>query len=313
MANSSDKHDLRLTPIRYKTAGQDKKAELAAAYLATAIDAHRFVEGTASRVICTRTPVFKNPNALAMRETELLFGEPFTIYEHGAEFCWGQSAIDGYVGYVNTDSLSQQSWISAPPTHRVCAVRTYAFSSPDIKSSPALWLSMNSLVTTKESSGRFHKIALDNDQYAYVISDHIISTETPTEDFVAQAEKFIETPYLWGGRTSLGLDCSALVQNSLICTGYTPATGPVLRDTDMQEATLGHSISNTLDCSLERGDLIFWRGHVGIMINDSQMLHANGTYMKVTVNNVRDFSAKVQNDSGPVTSVKRLTITGSNK
>jgi len=294
----ADPVDRRLTPVR---------DDLAADFLRGTVEAPRFAPGTPMEVTAGVAPIMRMPAAIAPRETELLFGEPFTVYEVDGGWAWGQSGNDGYVGYVAAGSLSAPTGQKAI---RITALRTLIFSQPDIKSAPFGFVSMNALATNEQDAKTtqdFVPITLADGSTGYLVSNHCAAIHETSPDFVAEAEKYLYTPYLWGGRSSLGLDCSALVQNAIMrAQAVTADDKPVLRDTDMQELSLGTQVSTNLEVSLKRGDLIFWKGHVGIMVDADIMIHANGTYMMVTRNNVRDFATMVEGSTGPVTSVRRI-------
>lgn len=292
MIKSRPSHDdPRLTPAR---------DDLAAEHLRASVSAARFVTGTSAEVAVAIAPLHKLPDYGAPRETELLYGEPLTIYEDKDGWSWVQSDIDNYVGYTPSPSLRAPT---ASPTHRVNVLRTYIFSAPDIKSPPRHLISLNSRICVTATHERFSKAGDDG----YIISDHLCKSDNIASDYTRIAEKFQGTPYLWGGRSSLGLDCSALVQNALACAGI-----PSPRDTDMQEKILGrkiigeHAGRDLTQTPLLRGDLIFWRGHVGIMTDGEHMIHANATWMQVTINNLNKFAARVRKQSGPPTCVRRL-------
>jgi cell wall-associated NlpC family hydrolase len=140
----------------------------------------------------------------------------------------------------------------------------------------------------------------------WIFTDHLASIEEKEKDFVAVAERFIGVPYLWGGRESLGLDCSALVQTALERAGF-----HALRDSDMQEATLGEALPTPFDLtSLQRGDLIFWKGHVGIMQDGERFLHANATHMCTRSEPFLEAVARIAKTDGDITSIRRMPSLG---
>ncbi|MBY0448802.1 MAG: C40 family peptidase, partial [Hyphomonadaceae bacterium] len=244
--------DKRTTPAR---------PDLAARHLEGLVQAERFVEGVDYQCSAGVAPIRRAPAGDAMQEDQLLFGEVFTVYEERQGWGWGQSGRDQYVGYVAMEALS------APllaPTHRIRALRTYCFSQPDLKSAPLFLLSMNAKVTAQEQRDRYIKIA----RAGWVFEGHLAALHEHAPDWVAEAERFLGAPYFWGGRESLGLDCSGLVQSALEAAGVLAP-----RDADMQEA-LGEALPLRLE-ELRRGDLVFWKGHVGIMLDGERLLHAN--------------------------------------
>lgn len=295
MANT---HDPRLTPAR---------DDLAAGFLRGSVAAKQFVDGKPMECAAAVAPILKSPSTQAMRETELLLGEPFTVFEEKSGWAWGQSGLDGYVGYVPAGALCP---VIGEKTLRVTALRTFVFSAAHIKSTPYAMVSMNSIFTLSQNANAdaaFTAVVMPGGDIGYIVNDHCNAIHQTSTDYVCEAEKFLHAPYLWGGRSSLGLDCSALVQHAL-SRSLAIKTGdePVLRDTDMQEKSCGTFVSKTLDGELHRGDLIFWKGHVGIMMDSQYMIHANGTYMMVSINDVHAFAQQVAQSSGSVTSVKRF-------
>jgi cell wall-associated NlpC family hydrolase len=186
-------------------------------------------------------------------------------------WAWVKSGIDGYVGHVEEGALALPR---AAPTHWVTAPRTFLYAEPDMKRPVVAALSMGSrLAVTGEAETRGTKYLLVDG--GAVIARHMGTVDVPVGgDFVTVASRFVETPYLWGGRTGFGLDCSGLVQLSMMMTGR-----PVLRDTDMQRETIGAEIGRG---DLRRGDLVFWKGHVAIMSDAETMIHASGFTMDVS-------------------------------
>ncbi len=283
-----------------KTNGLDKRLnpfrpDLAAAYLRGEVDADRFVESEDFQVAAPRAPLLRRAKDNAPMDTELLFGETFRVYETEGDWCWGQSAQDDYVGYVSAKLLKAPL---GAVTHRVVALRTFIYPQADIKTRPAIPLSMNAKLVVAGAAGKFVELAGGG----YVVSSHLSKIDSHASDFVAVAEEFVGVPYLWGGRDARGLDCSGLVQMSLERCGIA-----CLRDTDLQEATLGEALPDPTNLSiLRRGDLIFWRGHVGIMSDGETLLHANATHMRTVKEPIAEAVARIDKSDGPVTSIRRI-------
>jgi cell wall-associated NlpC family hydrolase len=284
---TADSFDRRLTPVR---------ADLAAEHLRGLIAAPRFVEGRKKRVIAASAPLRRSPQADAPLETEALFGEAVTVYDEGEGWAWTQLARDEYVGYLPSAALGAPS----APTHRVAAVRTHAYPGPAIKLPPRMALSLGAQLTVVRREGDF---AVSEDGL-HLWSRSLAELGANEPDWVAVAERLIETPYLWGGRTSEGIDCSGLVQTALTTGGIVSP-----RDSDMQEAMLGEPIAiDDPRAPLVRGDLIFWKGHVGIMRDPVTLLHANGWHMKTVSEPLAQARERIAaNGGGKVTSVRRLT------
>ncbi len=278
--------DRRLTPVR---------ADLAAKHLRDLVDAPRYVEGRAAQVVMASAPLRRRPDPNAPLETEALFGETVTVYDESDGWAWAQLERDQYVGYLPGAALGAPT----APTHRVAALRAHAYPGPSIKLKPRMALSLGARLRIVGGEGDFAV----SEEGLYVWSRCLADFGAHEPDVVAVAERFLETPYLWGGRTSEGIDCSGLVQTALMAAGVASP-----RDSDMQEAALGEPLPiDDPEAALERGDLVFWKGHVGIMRDPLTLLHANGWHMKTVSEPLMQARARIAaNGGGQVTSVRRL-------
>jgi cell wall-associated NlpC family hydrolase len=282
----NDALDRRVTPAR---------PDLAARALEGRLQAARFVDGTPMRVAAAATPVRREPRPDAPLDTEALCGEALTVYETEEGWCWAQLEGDGYVGYVPAADLAAPG---DPPTHRVAVLRTFVYPGPDMKLPPMTALSFNASVTVVRLDGIF---AFTNDGGA-IIAAHLQPASMTQPDCAATALSFLGVPYLWGGKTSLGLDCSALMQLSLLAAGIACP-----RDSDMQEASVGEPVAFDARLSgLRRGDLVFWKGHVGMMLDGERIVHASGHHMLVVVEPLADTVARLAaKGAGAITRVRR--------
>ena len=247
------------------------RPDLADESLRGIVAADRYVTGTPARVAAPVAALRSRPEKTAGIDTELLFGERLRVLDQADGWAWIKSEFDGYVGYLPDTALEADS---AAATHIVAVPRTFAYSGPDLKTPAAFALSIGSRLTvTGESEARGTRyLTLAGGQS--VVAGHCVTIgERASGDYVSVAARFLETPYLWGGRSGFGLDCSALVQLSMMMTGRT-----VPRDSDMQAAGLGAPVERD---ALRRGDLVFWKGHVAIMEDEETILHANGHTMSV--------------------------------
>jgi cell wall-associated NlpC family hydrolase len=278
--------DPRLTPAR---------PDLAAKYLEGKVKAARFVAGEVFEISDAIAPLREKPAADAMLLTQALKGERVTIYDRNGEgFAWGQLNSDGYVGWLPDRVLAKPL---GEPTHKITALRTFAFPGPSIKLPPIDTLLMGTTLTVTREDGAF---AVTRAGW-YLPRQHVGSIDHYAEDFVAVAEQFAGTPYLWGGKSSLGIDCSGLVQISLNAAG----TG-CPRDSDMQQDGLGRELSAAEAKKLQRGDLIFWKGHVAIVRNATTIVHANAHHMATTIENTRDAIARIKEAGSEISAIKRL-------
>jgi hypothetical protein len=279
------------------------RPDLADARLRGKVAAARFAEGTLRRVVEPSAPIKRVPAADAPLESEALCGESFAVFDSGAEgWSWGQLVTDGYVGYVPTDALGEAD---PEPTYRISALRTFVYPGPDMKLPVLAALSFGARVALDreaETRGtRYRAFAGGRGWIVAVTAEP--AAAPPAADFVAVAERFVETPYLWGGRTSLGLDCSALVQLSLMASGVSAP-----RDTDLQERMVGEAVAGGPASVLRRGDLVFWKGHVGIMIDGEYLLHANGHHMAVVIEPLAEAVARIAGKGTQPTSVRRVRV-----
>lgn len=278
--------DRRVTPYRH---------DLAAENLRGRVEAERYAPGAVMRVAWPSAPVRRRPSPDAPLDTEALRGEPVTVYDEEEGWAWGQLGTDGYVGYLPSEALAS----GVPePTHRVAVLRSFVYPGPDMKLPPVAHLSFGAGVTVVSEEGDYARLRNGSAFFAR----HLAPLGSAEPDFVAVAERFVGTPYLWGGKTSLGLDCSGLVQVSLAAAGI-----PAPRDSDMQ-AALGDAVELRPDRSgLRRGDLVFWKGHVGLMLDAARLLHANGHHMLTTVEPLASVESRVRvNGYGPITGIRRL-------
>jgi len=277
--------DPRVTPAR---------ADLAAKFLEGQILAPRYVEGRVMEVVAPQAPLRGERRPDAPLLTEALKGERVAVYDVDVEgWAWGQLEADRYVGYLPAGALSPPG---AAPTHKVASLRSFAFAGPSIKLPPLEALPFGAALAI----ARFAETMAVTASGAYVPAIHLKPVGDNEADFVAVAERFAGVPYLWGGKTALGLDCSGLVQIALSACGMSCP-----RDTDMQEQALGTAVSAD---DLQRGDLVFWKGHVAIVRDRGSLLHANAYHMAVMIEPIAEAIGRIRAAGSAVTSVRRLKL-----
>ena len=277
-------HDPRVTPAR---------PDLAAAHLRGIVEANSYVEGRRCQISAAILDLKRDPRSDAALDTQVLRGETLRVYDEDNGWAWVQTERDGYVGYVATHGLSDDV---VEPTHQVVVSRTFVYPAPDMKRPVSSALPLAARVAVQATKGGYARIHGGG----HVFAAHLLPLDRAAEhDRVAVAERLLGTPYLWGGRSPQGLDCSGLVQLSFAMAGFA-----LPRDTHMQEA-IGHPVA--LDDCLERGDLVFWPGHVGIMSDHDMLIHANAHHMLVWKEPLADARRRIAGSANgaAVTSIRR--------
>ena len=269
--------DTRRIPVRH---------DLAAEHLRGQVDVGNFVEGKLMVVGASMINLARNADPDANLATQLLYGEGFTVYDEITDMglAWGQSERDGYVGYVSAAGLTDPL---EGRIEQVSALSALVFSEPDFKSQLLGSYSLGCRVAVEGEENGYARLGER-------IYTPLVNLAPSAVDFVSVAEKFIGSPYLWGGRSYFGLDCSGLVQVALQAVGVDAP-----RDADMQEAELGTAVVGPM----QRGDLVFWAGHVGVMRDGENLLHANVHHMAVVSEPLADVTARAE---GKITATRRL-------
>ncbi|MGE3872749.1 MAG: C40 family peptidase [Parvibaculaceae bacterium] len=270
------------------------RGDIADARLAAVAKGARLVEGELREVAAPLLSLRDAPRFDARLDTQALMGERVRVFDVQEGWAWLQLEADGYVGYAAQDDLVLPQ---SAATHRIAVPSTFMFPAPDIKSQPVVTLTMNARVAVIGGDERFAHLANGR----FVVARHLKPLAESEPDFVAVAEAYLNVPYLWGGKSVLGLDCSGLVQLSLEAAGEASP-----RDADMQETQLGSPLPKDDLAGLERGDLVFWEDHVGIMTGARMLLHANGHFMQVTREPLRIAVERIAKRGSPVTSIRRL-------
>ncbi len=275
------------------------RSDLADMQLKEQVEAERFVAGKPACIVRAIADLRRHPAADAPLDSQAFRGEPVTVFETTPEgWSWVQLGGDRYVGWMASEALAPPA---AELTHRVCVPRTLVFSGPDIKSPLMDILPIGARVsvisTASDHNADYGRIA----PAGAVVMQHLMPVDRPFSDYVATAEMLTGTPYLWGGRSAFGLDCSALVQIAMGMAGHM-----VPRDSDMQEDAIGTPLDLSAGLpALQRGDLVFWKGHVGIMQDSEMLLHANAHHMAVASEPLAEAIARLDAAGYQVTGVRR--------
>lgn len=263
------------------------RADIAAEALRGKVEAQRYVTGRVLQVTKTLLDLASTPGG--ERATQLIHGERFEVFETRPDgLVWGQAERDGYVGYVRADGLGPVMGKGWP----VRAMWSQVYARPSIRATVVRELPYLAEVPVAGSTAGFARLRGGG----HVPLPHFGPVGG---DPVAEAERFIGVPYLWGGRSARGIDCSGLVQVAMQGTGRTAP-----RDSDMQAALVGSALDG-MD-GLQRGDLVFWKGHVGIMRDPVTLLHANGFHVAVASEPLATAVARIAaSGGGPVTGCRR--------
>jgi cell wall-associated NlpC family hydrolase len=274
--------DARVTPIR---------DGVAARALEGIAPAEVYLDPKPLRCAAPAAAIRRAPDAGSEQMDQLLFGELFDVVEEEGAWLWGQARRDGYVGFVEAAALVADA---EAPTHRIAAIRTYAFAEASIKSRATGPYSLNALVRVEAMEGRLAKVA----GAGWMAAGHLAPIGVFATDWAAIAERYLGAPYLWGGRESLGLDCSGLVQQALLACGRACP-----RDADMQQG-LGREIGPV---EFGRGDLVFWKGHVAIGLDPQRIIHANAHHMAVAIEPLAEAVERIKAaGSGEPTAFRRI-------
>jgi len=285
------------------------RPDLAEADLVGRVQAARFTAGEPARVVVGRASLKEEPRPSARQGSELLFGEDVTVFERisgfggsesGGDWAWVKNATDGYVGYVAADALGPAG---PPPTHWVVNLRSYLFPEPDLKSVPLGMLHLTSRVVAVQARDGWMQVKHGTGT-AWLWARHLDRLKARARDPIATARRFMGAPYGWGGRSTDGLDCSALVQLALDRCGIACP-----RDSDMQEAALGDLVDGGMEAA-RPGDLLYWPGHVAFLVGGGRILHANAHHMAVAEEKLSEFRERTLDRVGEVRTVRRVSWSG---
>jgi cell wall-associated NlpC family hydrolase len=272
------------------------RPDLADIRLKGKVDSTLFREGGLMQMQAPTATLHRAPATDAPQETQVLMGEAMRVFDVADGWAWVQLERDHYVGYIEQHVLSPKIHNA---THRVAVPSTPLYTKPNIKTQPVKFLPMNAQISVTAGDEKFYEIATGG----FIFADHLAPPANFHLDFVAVAEMFLNTPYLWGGKSYHGIDCSGLVQTALQACGQF-----CRRDADMQEDQLGSPLLINNRDGLKRGDLIFWKGHVGMMQDETTLLHASGHQMMVVSEPLEVADERTKAQGKEITRIKRLTV-----
>ena len=273
--------DTRITPIRRDLASTAYKA---------IVKRKKYVTAKQATVKSTFTPLYANKGSKL--STQLLYGEECDIFDTKNGWSWIQSRRDNYVGYTPTINLTRKIY---KPNSKVISLRTIIYTKPDIKSVTKGYLSFNSLVEVIKIKGKYSLIK----NLGWCPSLDLVKIKSSKFNHIDLSKQYLDTPYLWGGRDSMGIDCSGLVQNL-----HQINNRPFPRDTDMQEIFVTNEVKFEKD--LKAGDLVFWKGHVAMMIDNSNIIHANAFHMKTAIEPLSTAKKRILKSNGKIKKLGRL-------
>ena len=273
--------DTRITPIRRDLASTAYKA---------IVKRKKYVTAKLATVKSAFTPLYSNKGSKL--STQLLYGEECDVFETKNGWSWIQSRRDNYVGYTPTINLTRKIY---KPNSKVISLRTVIYTKPDIKSVTKGYLSFNSLVEVIKIKGKYSLIK----NLGWCPSLDLVKIKSSKFNHINLSKQYLDTPYLWGGRDSMGIDCSGLVQNL-----HQINNRPFPRDTDMQELFVTNEVKYEKD--LKAGDLVFWKGHVAMMIDNSNIIHANAFHMKTAIEPLSTAKKRILKSNGKIKKLGRL-------
>ena len=273
--------DSRITPIRRDLASTAYKA---------VVKRKKYVTAKRATVKSAFTPLYSNKGSKL--STQLLYGEECDVFETRNGWSWIQSRRDNYVGYTPTINLTRKIY---KPNSKVISLRTVIYTKPDIKSVTKGYLSFNSLVEVIKIKGKYSLIK----NLGWCPSLDLVKIKSSKFNHIDLSKQYLDTPYLWGGRDSMGIDCSGLVQNL-----HQINNRPFPRDTDMQEIFVTNEVKYEKD--LKAGDLVFWKGHVAMMIDNSNIIHANAYHMKTAIEPLSTAKKRILKSNGKIIKLGRL-------
>ena len=273
--------DSRITPIR---------RDLASAAYKAIVKRKKYVNAKLATVKSTFSPLYSNKGSKL--STQLLYGEECDVFETKNGWSWIQSRRDNYVGYTPSINLTRKTY---KPNSKVISLRTVIYTKPDIKSTTKGYLSFNSLVEVIKIKGKYSLIK----NLGWCPSLDLVKAKSSKFNHIDLSKQYLDTPYLWGGRDSMGIDCSGLIQNL-----HQINNRPFPRDTDMQEIFVTNEVKYEKD--LKAGDLVFWKGHVAMMIDNSNIIHANAFHMKTAIEPLSTAKKRILKSNGKIKKLGRL-------
>ena len=266
------------------------RRDLASAAYKAIVKRKKYVNAKLATVKSTFSPLYSNKGSKL--STQLLYGEECDVFETKNGWSWIQSRRDNYVGYTPSINLTRKTY---KPNSKVISLRTVIYTKPDIKSATKGYLSFNSLVEVIKIKGKYSLIK----NLGWCPSLDLVKVKSSKFNHIDLSKQYLDTPYLWGGRDSMGIDCSGLIQNL-----HQINNRPFPRDTDMQEIFVTNEVKYEKD--LKAGDLVFWKGHVAMMIDNLNIIHANAFHMKTAIEPLSTAKKRILKSNGKIKKLGRL-------
>ncbi len=254
------------------------------------------MKDTNSQVIVPLCDLKNKPNPNAALETQILYGERVKVIKHFKEWSYCKSLEDNYEGWLVTKNLDKCTNLN----YKVLKPISHLYSEPNIKSKIISFLYFNSKINVLSKTKNWCSILYDKKE-TFIFRKHIVDINKTYKDWVRLLVMFENTPYLWGGKSVNGIDCSGLVQLSLNFCG-------IQFPRNANEQCNENMYPNIKIDKIKKGCLIFWDGHVGVGLNQKDIIHSNAFHLSVKIENFKKASDRIKKNYGPIKLIKNYTF-----